>query len=652
MLRSPRRSLRSTSLHTDAAGTAPPDAFGPFRVLHQIGAGALGPVFRAYDPEQEKLVAVKWFRLGLPPERTHRLVAELEQLIVSDLTHAAIASPRVAGIVNAGAYLAQEFVTADSVDIVMREQGATSQAEVVRIAVHLAGALDAAADRQIAHGALHPRDVLVSADQVKLTGLGIAHVLERAGAPVPVRRPYSAPERAAGTATWNRRADVFSLAVLVHEWLWARRVTGSGRQVADALTALPGADLAGLQRLFARALADKPEDRFNTALQFAEGLRHALATTSRDTSHNARRRPLTGPRLPLDASAASAAPAEIVNQGVIAEASPEEVALRTSEISRDPDLGISPASPEAPRRRAESEPGFRFTEPESQTGQDSQGRFPVDHAPFGNLIGALDPARSAVWPLGLALVLGVSFGFAAGYEVASWQRRPGAPPTAVAPLAAVAQASDGSDVREFTESAVRAAPAAATPGTPSGTDVPLMPEPANAARPAAGARTAVSTPAAAGRLLIRSTPAGARVVLDGRDIGKTPLTVRDLARGAHTVRVLRDGYVAEERRVIVSAARPAQSLAIVLARARPAAGGPSTPTRPGPSVAALSVESRPAGASVFLDGKLVGRTPLQVGQIAAGEHAVRLELDGYRHWFSAVHVVPGERRRVAASLDR
>ena len=79
-----RRSLRSTSLHTDAPGTAPPDAFGPFRVLHQIGAGTLGPVFRAYDPEQEKLVAVKWFRLDLPPERTHRLVAELEQLIAAD----------------------------------------------------------------------------------------------------------------------------------------------------------------------------------------------------------------------------------------------------------------------------------------------------------------------------------------------------------------------------------------------------------------------------------------------------------------------------------------------------------------------------------------------------------------------------------------
>ena len=193
-------------------------------------------MFRAYDPEQEKLVAVKWFRLDLPPERTHRLEAELEQLIASGLTHPAIAAPLATGIVNAAVYLAHDFVAADSVDIVMREHGAATPAETVRIATHLAGALDAAADAGIVHGALHPRDVLVSADEVRLTGLGIAHALERAGSAVPMRRPYAAPERVVGMATWDRRADVFSLAALVHEWLWAKRVTGLGRQAADALT--------------------------------------------------------------------------------------------------------------------------------------------------------------------------------------------------------------------------------------------------------------------------------------------------------------------------------------------------------------------------------------------------------------------------------
>jgi hypothetical protein len=41
-----------------------------------------------------------------------------------------------------------------------------------------------------------------------------------------------------------------------------------------------------------------------------------------------------------------------------------------------------------------------------------------------------------------------------------------------------------------------------------------------------------------------------------------------------------------------------------------------------------------------------------VGEVAAGDHAVRIELDGYQRWSSSVRVAAGERGRVAASLER
>ena len=146
MLRFRRRSApgppRSFSLHTEAAGSAPPDAFGPFRVLHQIGAGALGPVFRAYDPEQDKLVAVKLFRLDFPPERVHELVADFERMIAADLTHSAIVAVVATGIVQVSPYLAQDFVAADSLDTVIREHGPAPAAEALRIITQIAGGLD------------------------------------------------------------------------------------------------------------------------------------------------------------------------------------------------------------------------------------------------------------------------------------------------------------------------------------------------------------------------------------------------------------------------------------------------------------------------------------------------------------------------------
>jgi hypothetical protein len=53
-----------------------------------------------------------------------------------------------------------------------------------------------------------------------------------------------------------------------------------------------------------------------------------------------------------------------------------------------------------------------------------------------------------------------------------------------------------------------------------------------------------------------------------------------------------------------------------------------------------------------VDGALVGTTPLVLPEVPAGDHAVHLELDGYKRWASAVRVVPSESNRVAASMDR
>jgi hypothetical protein len=65
----------------------------------------------------------------------------------------------------------------------------------------------------------------------------------------------------------------------------------------------------------------------------------------------------------------------------------------------------------------------------------------------------------------------------------------------------------------------------------------------------------------------------------------------------------------------------------------------------------LQVASRPAGAQVFLDGVLVGRTPLVVSDVKRGSHRVRIELAGHRPWTTSVNVEPGARVRVGASLE-
>ena len=68
--------------------------------------------------------------------------------------------------------------------------------------------------------------------------------------------------------------------------------------------------------------------------------------------------------------------------------------------------------------------------------------------------------------------------------------------------------------------------------------------------------------------------------------------------------------------------------------------------------ASIEVVSRPSGAQVFVDGRLVGRTPLVLSDMRPGAHAVRIALPGHQRWVTTVDVAAGSRARVAASLER
>jgi hypothetical protein len=63
-------------------------------------------------------------------------------------------------------------------------------------------------------------------------------------------------------------------------------------------------------------------------------------------------------------------------------------------------------------------------------------------------------------------------------------------------------------------------------------------------------------------------------------------------------------------------------------------------------------ESRPSGATVFIDGKRIGTTPIALPSVRAGSHAVRFEMSGHRPWTASIRVVAGEKNRVAASLEQ
>jgi len=396
---------------------------------------------------------VKVFRLDLAPERVHRLVDDLGRVIGANLVHPAIVVARAAGIAGVSAYLVQDFVDAESLDIKVRDRGPAQPVDALRAAAGLAAALDVAAEAGVLHGALHPRDVYLAPGAARLTGLGVTRALERAGAPVPVRRPYTAPERAAGRP-WDHRADIFSLAVLIHELLWGRRPMAMGDQVAAMLTDVEGANPVLLGRTFARAMAEEPADRFDSALAFVAALQHALSGAASRSQAS-----LDFPRRP---------------QGII-------------EAARRADVPLVPRFADGALHGLELRG--------AQTPQCLDVTAPLH---------ALSPSSRTLSPFTI-LVAAVMISpavFGAGF----WYGNRGVLPTALS---------------ETSPTSTAAVTVATSSDAPPTREAPI---------------------ASAASLQVESRPTGARVIVDNRVVGTTPLVLDQVAPGAHVVGLELDGY--------------------------------------------------------------------------------------------------------------
>jgi hypothetical protein len=107
------------------------------------------------------------------------------------------------------------------------------------------------------------------------------------------------------------------------------------------------------------------------------------------------------------------------------------------------------------------------------------------------------------------------------------------------------------------------------------------------------------------------------------------------------VTVARDGYTPDDRRVALSAAHPTVTVETTLA-----------PVAPPATTGTLVVESRPVGATVFVDGRQIGVTPLSMPEVTPGTLRIRLQLAGFNPWVTTAQIQAGTRTRVAASLER
>jgi hypothetical protein len=136
-----------------------------------------------------------------------------------------------------------------------------------------------------------------------------------------------------------------------------------------------------------------------------------------------------------------------------------------------------------------------------------------------------------------------------------------------------------------------------------------------------------------GSLCIKSNPSNAKVLINGNEIGATPVTKNDLELGTYNVEVMKDGYEnwSEEAEII-------NDKEITLK--------PVLQVKDG----SISLVSEPSGAIIFMDGKDAGTTPLSIAELKPGSHHVEVRMDGYYDWRESVEIIPGKKVELSAVL--
>jgi serine/threonine-protein kinase len=262
-----------------------PRQFGRYDVVGLIGEGAMGRVYRGFDPLANRPVAIKSIkREHLSQETMEKYVRRFrrEAQAAGILSH-----PHIVGVFDVGDdYFVMELLTGRTLHDLLADEGRLDPTDVLQILAPIADAVDHAHRNGIVHRDIKPSNIMIQPDgRAKLMDFGVARLEDSAatGTGQIIGSPYyMAPEQMSGDTPVTARADTYSLAVVTYEALTGQKpfqadsVPAIVYKVVNEIPAPPRkwyVDLpASYDTVFARALSKDPMARPATATEFMTAL--------------------------------------------------------------------------------------------------------------------------------------------------------------------------------------------------------------------------------------------------------------------------------------------------------------------------------------------------------------------------------------------
>ena len=277
---------------------------GKFRVCREIGRGGMAAVYEAENIDIGKRVAVKILSADLITSRVVR-----ERFLREARAAAAIRSPYICDVYDSGTYderpfLVMELLEGESLYELQARQRRLDIEVTLRLTLQTAKGLAKAHAAGVVHRDLKPENIFLTHNEdgelvAKIVDFGLAKFYETADSSPKNARltregalfgtpAYMAPEQAQGQGNVDHRCDLWALSCIVYECLTARTVWRVDQGVAMILAQIASAafpvpsqirsDLPpSFDEWFAKAMQRDPNQRFQTAKEFAIALSGALA---------------------------------------------------------------------------------------------------------------------------------------------------------------------------------------------------------------------------------------------------------------------------------------------------------------------------------------------------------------------------------------